>query len=209
VIAQPRLSVAGQVHALRTERLSGHVVDLLPYAPAYHARLIALRNDQRASYYLHQPEPLTIAGQSRWFEAYTQRADDLQWVIVSKDGSVVGGTALYNIADDRAQAEKGRLAVDDARAMEAPYALEAELLLLDLAFYRLELRRVLTCVRHNNTVMLSINAKLGFERIGQHDIRGVTYFDLALTAPRYAPHAWRTLAAAWARRAHRSAMAHT
>lgn len=199
----PASTVADIVRVLRTAPVIGHVVDLVPYGPAYHERLIVLRNTDRASYYLHQPAPLVLEGQAKWFAGYEARFDDIQWVIVNKQGAMVGGTALYGITDDRSRAEKGRLVVDEARAKEAPYILEAELLLLDVAFDRLQVARVDTCVRDDNAVMQSINAKLGFERTGEHDIRGVEYFDYALTPARYAPDRLRATARAWAARSTR------
>lgn len=200
-------TVADQVLALRAAPVRGAVIDLVPYAPVHHAQVIAMRNTERASYFLHQPAPLTLEGQARWFEGYTARRDDVQWAIARKDGTVVGATALYGITADRARAEKGRLVVDDAYAREAPYTLEAELLLLDIAFGTFGLAQVDTCVRDDNGVMQSINARLGFVRTGEHDIRGVEYFDYALTPDRYQPDALRATVDAWARRAVRIAAA--
>jgi RimJ/RimL family protein N-acetyltransferase len=199
-------SVADEVRALRAGRVEGHVVDLVPYGPEHHERVIGLRNTARATYFLHQPAPLTLEGQAKWFAGYLSRFDDVQWAICRKDGLVVGATALYGITDDRARAEKGRLVIDDAYAKEGPYILEAELLLLDVAFGRVKVARVDTCVRDDNGTMQSINAKLGFTRTGEHDIRGVEYWDYALTPDRYAPERLRAVAAAWAARASRATL---
>jgi RimJ/RimL family protein N-acetyltransferase len=197
-------TVAECVAALRTTPLRGHVVDLLPYSGEHHDTVIGMRNTDRASYYLHQPAPLVRDGQARWFAQYLTKTDDLQWVIARKDGVIVGATALYDIAADRSRGEKGRLVVDDERAREAPYILEAELLLLDVAFNTLQLASVTTCVRDDNAVMQSINARFGFVRNGQHDIRGVEYFDYVLTPDRYTSDALRQTAMAWARRSSRT-----
>jgi RimJ/RimL family protein N-acetyltransferase len=198
-------NVADQVLTLRATPVVGALIDLVPYAPAHHDTVIGFRNTERASYFLHQPEPLTVEKQSKWFAGYQDRRDDVQWAITRKDGVVVGATALYGIADDRSRAEKGRLVIDDARAREAPYTLEAELLLLDVAFANFGIARVETCVRDDNGVMQSINARLGFVRTGEHDIRGVEYFDYVLTPERYQPDALRATVAAWARRLSRAA----
>ncbi len=197
-------TVARAVCALRRAPVRGHVIDLVPYRAAHHERVIALRNTERASYFLHQPAPLTREGQAGWFASYLNKTDDLQWAIVRKDGAVVGATALYGIADDRSMAEKGRLVADPLLSKQGPYVLEAELLLLDVAFARLDLRAVTTCVRDDNGVMQHINARLGFERSGQHVIRGVEYFDYRLTADRYAPEPLRATAVAWAQRTSRT-----
>jgi RimJ/RimL family protein N-acetyltransferase len=201
-------TTARVVQQLRSAPRAGQVVDLIPYAALHHRRLVALRNESRASYYLHQPAPLTIAAQSVWYNAYLARHDDVQWVIARKDGVVVGGTALYGIAADRSRAEKGRLVVDPSHAMEAPYALEAELLLLDVAFNALGIAQVETCVRHNNLPMQSINARLGFTPVGQHQVRGVDYYDYSLTATQYAPTKLYATLDAWSRRLTTSVPAH-
>jgi RimJ/RimL family protein N-acetyltransferase len=197
-------SLATLVESLRNCALVGTVVDLVPYGPEHHEALIALRNDPRASYFLHQPAPLTYDGQARWFAAYQERRDDLQWAILRKDGTLIGGTALYGIAADRSRAEKGRLVVDDTVAREAPFAVDAELLLLDCAFTHFGLARIDTCVRHDNVVMQQLNARLGFLRTGSHDIRGVEYHDFALTPEQYRPESLRALLATWGRRTHRA-----
>jgi RimJ/RimL family protein N-acetyltransferase len=193
-------TTAHVVHRLRSAPRVGQVVDLIPYAALHHRRLVALRNEARASYYLHQPAPLTIASQSQWYNAYLERHDDVQWVIARKDGVVVGGTALYGIAPDRSRAEKGRLVIDPSHAMEAPYALEAELLLLEAAFDELGIAQIETCVRHDNLSMQSINTRLGFTPAGQHQVRGVDYYDYSLTATLYAPTKLHATLSAWSRR---------
>lgn len=196
----PWPTVADAVRALRGRVLQGAVVDLVPYAAAHHDAVISMRNTERATYFLHQPAPLTRESQANWFASYQTKTDDLQWAICDKQGAVVGATALYGIAADRSRAEKGRLVVDDARAREAPFALEAELLLLDLAFGPLALARIDTCVRHDNAVMQSLNARLGFVRTGAHDIRGVEYYDYALTPDQYVPAALHATVRRWAQR---------
>lgn len=189
--------VSSELLALREEPIEGTVVDLLPYSARHHEVVVAMRNEQRASYFLHQPEPLTLEKQALWFAGYLSRTDDLQWVIANKSGTVVGATALYGIASDRSRAEKGRLVVNDAMSREAPYVLEAELLLLDTAFSRLAIKHIDTCVRHDNSTMQSINARFGFVRSGEHDIRGVVYFDYVLNTDDYRPDAMRETLRAW------------
>lgn len=198
-------AVADQVLAFRAQPVLGVLIDLVPYSPEHHNTVIGFRNTERASYFLHQPEPLTVEKQSKWFAGYQDRRDDIQWAITRKDGVVVGATALYGIAEDRSRAEKGRLVIDDTRAREAPYTLEAELLLLGVAFDSLGIARIETCVRDDNGVMQSINARLGFVRSGQHDIRGVEYFDYVLTPDRYQPAPLQATVDAWARRRSRAA----
>ena len=196
-------TVAADVERIRASPLHGHVVDLVPYVAMHHSEVISLRNRPRPMYFLHQPEPLTLPGQQRWFSGYLERRDDIQWVIAGKDGTVLGATALYSIAADRTRAEKGRLVIDETRSMEAPYVLEAELLLLDVAFTHLGIQRVETCVRHDNGGMQSINARLGFTPCGSHDVRGVVYLDFDLTPQRHQPAALQRIAAAWAARTDR------
>ena len=210
-------TVIDLVEQFRATAVRGHVVDLLPYADAHHTQVLALRNLPRPMYFLHQPDLLTLAGQTRWFAGYLERRDDIQWVIARKDGTVLGATALYDIAADRSHADKGRLVIDESRSMEAPYVLEAELLLLDVAtgqtqsirrlldvaFARLGIARIDTCVRHDNAGMQSINARLGFTPGGSHDVRGVEYLDFSVTAEQHHPEALRRVAAAWAARTNR------
>ncbi|HEY0931754.1 MAG TPA: GNAT family N-acetyltransferase [Gemmatimonas sp.] len=199
----PMRSVADQVLALRNMPVEGSIVDLVPYSHDHHDAIIALRNTERASYFLLQREPLTVEKQTRWFDGVLARRDDVQWTIMRKDGVIVGATALYGIAEDRSRAEKGRLVIDESRSREAPYTLEAELLLLDIAFGMFGIQRVETSVRHDNGVMQSINTRLGFVHTHSHDNSGVEYYLSSLSADQYQPAALRAVVDAWARRAQR------
>lgn len=197
--------IADGVRMLRNTPVAGTLIDLVPYSSLHHDTIISLRNTERATYFLHQPEPLTLAKQAQWFDSYLKRTDDIQWAIVEKSGKTIGATALYGISDDFSRAEKGRLVADELASQSGPLVLEAELLLLDTAFFVLGLDRVETCVRHDNTVMQSINSRFGFTATGQHDIRGVTYFDFALLRDHYKPSHLRSTVETWANRMmHRS-----
>jgi len=48
-------------------------------------------------------------------------------------------------------------------------------LLLRIAFEDLGVARIKTIVRSENEKMISMNARLGFERCGVRDVRGVSY----------------------------------
>lgn len=189
---------------LRSVPIRGSLIDLLPYAPQHFGDIIRLRNQERARYALHQEKVLTLDDQRNWYEAYVHRSNDLTFVVATKDGTVIGTNALYDIDTSAGTAELGRLVIDEERGMEAPYVLEAELRLLDLAFDTLGLTKIVCTVRHDNHKTLSMNLRFGASVTGQIDIRGVPFDYLEL--PRDKQHEYRKLYAIirhWERRSQR------
>ena len=171
----------------RSTPTRGKVVDLLPLAEAHAADVVRLRNQQRAMHFMTSPKPLTVEDQRRWFADYLRRDDDLQWMIAAKDGALVGVTALYDIDLAAGSAEKGRLVSADEISLAAPYVLEAELLLLRLAFGELGLQTVSAAIRPDNDKVISAHARMGFRRDGSKHIRGTDYEVHRLRAERFDP----------------------
>ena len=184
----------------RREAVRGVVMTLVPYGAQHIDDICRLRNTERARYYLNQEAPLTPEKQRNWTAGYEARWGDLYWMIQAPDGRIVGATALYDIDEAGASAEIGRLVVDEKVAFEAPYALEADLLVLRLAFADLGVARVTTIVRHENEKMNSMNARFGFLPCGTRDVRGTLYGEYDLDAERFDPNLFDGILTHWSKR---------
>jgi RimJ/RimL family protein N-acetyltransferase len=171
----------------RRQTLVGDFVDLVPMRPDHAQAVIDLRNTDRARFFLAQRSMLTLESHADWYRGYLARADDLSWVIASPRGEIVGITALYDIAADGSTAEKGRLVIDENRATAAPIALEAELLILRLAFDTLQVATVLTIVQPGNGKMISVNSRMGFQQCGTRELRSVPYNEYCLSRKEFTP----------------------
>lgn len=167
------------VKELRVRKKQGFFLTLIPYDDQYTYDVITFRNSERAKYFLNQSFNLTVDMQNRWGEEYFRRTNDVYWVIqCNETKKVVGTTALYDITPE--QCEKGRLVVDENFASRKPYVLEAELMIIDIAFSELGVKQIVTCTRYDNKKMESINKRLGFVKFGERSIRGVIYNDFVL-----------------------------
>jgi RimJ/RimL family protein N-acetyltransferase len=178
--------------------LIGHIVDLIPLAPAHDEAIVALRNSPHARLFFDSTELDTVASHRQFYTDYLAKTDDVYWVVARKNGTIVGANALYNITAQGG--EKGRQIVDETAARTAPIALEAELLLLDHAFHALKLPYVTALVRPDNLTVHSFNLRLGFQPLGNETLRGRDYTRYILSAADYNPTPHRPLIAYWAGR---------
>jgi len=176
-----------RVARYRREEVPGVGVTLVPYGAQHIDDVCRLRNGERARYYLNQESMLTPEKQRIWNAGYEARWGDLYWMLRAADGRIVGTIALHDIDADGEAAEIGRFVVDDAVAGEAPYALEAALTVLRIAFAELGIARVTTIVRHEDEDRCAMNARLGFLPCGTRNVRGVLYGEYDLAADAFDP----------------------
>jgi len=194
-----KTALADSVKRLRAQPVVGRTIDLVPYGPEHHANTARQRNIKRARYNLNQDFESTEVSQARWFEAYLSRYDDVMWAIVTKYADFIGTTSLYDITEN--QGEKGRLVIDPKKGLRGPYALEAELLVLEIAFTDFGLERVITVVRDSNAKMNSMNVRLGFTRTGTRLLRGEPYGLYTLEPASFQPVGLNTVIDHWEKRA--------
>lgn len=179
--------VRARVARLREVRLVGTTLALVPYSTEHAEPLRTLRNLPENQFNLAQGGEISAEQQAGWARAYSARDNDLCWAVVTPQGEFAGATRIYDIDLAGASAEKGGLVLRSELARVAPLALEAELMLLHLAFRWLGLAEIITQVRPENTNMLSINARLGFQPAGEATLRGVAYGRFSLTAGGFDP----------------------
>jgi RimJ/RimL family protein N-acetyltransferase len=193
-------AIAAVVTRHRSTPLEGLFVRLQPYEPSYGEALRTLRNTDRGRHSLAQLTEISAEMQRDWYEQYRQRANDLTWVILNRRNEFIGGTALYNIEPNPPWAEKGRLILDEKRSLEAPYALEAELLLIRFYFEQLPFPSLMTRVRMDNDKMISMNQRFGFTVTGPTELRGVPYYQMDLRREDFTPHQLEAIISHWEKR---------
>lgn len=162
---------------------SGQCIDMIPVTDSALTKIVELRNQQRSQYFLNQSKELTYKDQKKWYDEYKKRDNDIYWVITDKNGDVIGTNRLYDITDN--QCEQGSLIIDENRAKEAPYLVEAMLLTLSFAFDQLKVNKVINEDRVDNKVMNSITKRIGFTYLKDVEIRGATYRYYELTKENY------------------------
>lgn len=124
--------------------------------------VVALRSTAGRSQYLHPISP-SVDDQLRWLGAYFKREGDYYFVIEHiASGRAEGLISLYDVSTEEKTAEWGRWIVAPASLA----AIESVVLLMDLAFEKLRLRKVYSCTVAENTATNSFHDGCGFRRTG-------------------------------------------
>jgi RimJ/RimL family protein N-acetyltransferase len=193
-------AIAAVVTHHRSMALEGQCVRLQPYEPSYGEALRALRNTEQGRHNLAQLSEISAAMQRNWYEQYRQRANDLTWVILNRRNEFIGATALYDIEPKPPWAEKGRLILDERRSLEAPYALEAELMLIRFYLEQFPFPSLMTRVRTDNDKMISMNQRFGFTITGPTELRGVPYYQMDLQREDFSLGQFEAIISHWTKR---------
>lgn len=157
----------------REKIIEGKCIDLVPVKKELLPKIIELRNQERSRYFFNQSEILTLEIQKKWYEEYLKRDNDVYWCIRNRENIIVGTVRLYNITEN--SCDHGSVMIDETYSMGMPYALEAEILSLEFAFYTLKVKQIFNDDRHDNKMMNSISKKMGFVFQNVIDIGGVPY----------------------------------
>lgn len=187
------------VNHFRENPRKGNFLTLFPYEDRFAIDVVNLRNVDRAKYYLNQHFDSTIQTQLDWAKEYFKRDNDIYWVIICNNTKkIIGTTSLYDITQTKC--EKGRLVIDEQFATSKPYTLEAEIMIIKIAFEELNLKNIITTTRYNNEKMESINKRLGFVHYGSHEIRGVQYQKYVLEKANFNPYPFEKILNHWLKR---------
>lgn len=143
--------------------LQGQYVNLRPLQVGDAAITFAWRQGARAV--LLNQGAQTVEQQARWIA--TRPAGEYNFIIETRNGHPIGMLSLTDIDAVNRVGEPGRFLIgDEAAAQGLPAAAEAMKLLYELAFDRLELRRVWGIVASENRRMIKWQTYLGMAREG-------------------------------------------
>ncbi len=174
-----------KIKEFRTQTILGKCIDLKPASEEYAAKIMELRNREKNIYWFNQSDIITLEEQIKWFESYASCQNDIYWVILNKEGQFLGTIRIYDIDFDGMTCEEGSYIIDENYADEAPYAVEAKMLALDVAFKKLEIELVINDNRADNKVISNMDNQLGFDDGSIIKIRGVDYIHRILKAADY------------------------
>lgn len=174
-----------KVLELRKHDIVGECVILRPASERYAEEIVRLRNKPKNIYMFNQGDTITLDGQTKWFESYKKKTDDIYWCVLNKDERFVGTIRLYEIDEEGESCEEGSYAIDDEFSDEAPYAVEAKMLVLDVAFDVLHIKTMINDNRADNKIMNNIDNQLGFDKGHIIKIRDVDYLHRLLSADVY------------------------
>ena len=160
---------------LNNQKIEGKIINLVPCQEKHLEFITNLRNKPNIKYFLSQKFDITVDMQIKWYQGYSKRINDLYYIIQDKNGKYLGTSSLYNIDFELNTAEKGRKIVDEKYVLGKPIALESDILILDLAFKKLELSSLFSIVKKDNIKVISMNERYGFYQTGEKIIRNESY----------------------------------
>lgn len=178
-------NIAEAIRWLREHKIEGRCIDLLPLSYDHLYKVVELRNQDKNRYYLNQSYDVTLEGQTKWYQEYLTRSNDIYWCIFTKSEDFIGTIRLYDISESGDYCDQGSFMIDERYADEGPYALEAELLSLDIAFDFIKVTKVVNEDRADNRIMNNLTKKLGFVFVRDTIIREVSYKFYELTPDQY------------------------
>ncbi len=163
------------IKEFRNKVIEGKCINLVPFTINDVANVVDIRNREKNKYFLNQASELNIERQTKWYEAYLTRYNDIYWCIYNKQNQFIGTVRVYDIDKDADICNQGSFMVDEEYAEGAPYAIEAEILTLDFIFNQLKINNVINENRADNRVMNNLSKKLGFVLKKNTIINGVDY----------------------------------
>jgi len=134
------------------------------------------RNRDEARCWFKHAEPLTKAQHQAWFEAYSERDNDMVWMVWA-DGRRVGQVAAYDIDKISGIAEVGRFLVAP-EAVGQGHMSKACRLLIEHCRQRLQLRRLYLEVIPGNERAIRLYRGLGF--VVQRESDTMIFMELSL-----------------------------
>lgn len=163
------------INEYRGKRLEGKCIDLIPFTLNDAENVVEIRNRDKNKYFLNQTHELNVADQTKWYETYLARDNDIYWCIYNKKNEFIGTIRIYDIDEESDICDQGSFMIDEDQAEGAPYALEAEIMTLDFIFDVLNIGNVINEDRGDNKVMNNLSKKLGFDFKKKTIINGVEY----------------------------------
>lgn len=170
---------------LRKKDIIGKCVILRPATSRYAKDIMNIRNKPKNMYMFNQDYLITVESQTKWFNEYEKTTDDIYWCVLDKNEQFIGTIRLYGIDENGEYCEEGSYVIDEEVANEAPYAVEAKMLALDVAFDTLQIKKMINDNRKDNNIMNNIDNQLGFDKGYVIKIRGVDYLHRILLADNY------------------------
>ena len=121
------------------------------------------RNDPNNTTYLRKIGYITKEMQLEWYQQYLQNEDELCFSIVETKeiNKIVGSASLYNF--QKCQVEFGKFLIGDNRVHGKGIGYRVLMVMLEFAFYKLNMGKVILSCHEDNEPALHIYKKAGFK----------------------------------------------
>lgn len=145
-------------------KIIGKHICLRPVSIRDAAFILSLRLDQELGKYISATET-DIGKQEKWIADSLTRTNEHYFIIEGRSGEPYGTVRIYDIAGDRFTWGSWII------KREAPIytAIESVLLVYDMAFMNLGLKKACFCVRKENTKVLRFHKEFGAQIVGEDD----------------------------------------
>ena len=151
------------IKSARKEEIIGKLIALRPLKADDSGKVYSMRNKPRNRNAFGLSEEMTLGEQENFFIRYSESNDDIYWCVYRKsDERFIGTIRLYKIDVDKHICDEGSFMIDEDVTYEAPYGIEAKLLVFDTAFGSLGIKEMYNDCKADNKVMNSIDDHLGF-----------------------------------------------
>ncbi len=145
--------------------IQGDTIILRPVEKTDLERLVTWRNYPSISKYFFNVFPLSMAGQTNWFEDLLGRVDKRLFIIDTTEKVPIGTVGLDNIDFKNQRAEFGSLLIQPSHQGKG-FALDATMTLLRFAFDDLNLNRIYLQVFNWNKPAIKLYLRCGFQEEG-------------------------------------------
>lgn len=140
--------------------ISGYGIRLVPLSENTIELLRYWRNQSFIRNQMEYKEMISQAAQQQWFNSIKNNASFLYFIIYKND-KPIGMIHLSDIDNSKKVANVG-LFVGDTEFLGTGVSLGASVLLIELAFEKLDLKKLYAKVKTTNTISIEYNAMLGF-----------------------------------------------
>jgi RimJ/RimL family protein N-acetyltransferase len=164
---------------------SGASLDFIPYRNEFATDVINLRNTERGMAMLGLGKKLDIESQSKWYESYLSRNDDIYWCIFLKSGEFAGTVRIYDICSDGSVCERGSLIVREDLVLPSGFMIELEFIVHDVIFNILKMEKIVGTVLPENKRVFKYNKFLGYIPTGLKNINNVDFETIEMTKDDY------------------------
>jgi diamine N-acetyltransferase len=148
-------------HLLRGEKIFLRLIEEMDLS-----LLVEWRNAPENWRYFFNKRPLSRGHQCEWYEKLSKDASQLFFIICSLDGQPLGTIGLSKIDFCSQSAEIGNVLLAQNKDRHCGLAKEALNLIVQHAFYLLNLNRLYLEVFEENTDAIGLYTRLGFQKEG-------------------------------------------
>ena len=126
-----------------------------------------MRNKESVRKWFKSKEIISKEAQEQWYKEYVGRNNDIMFSIFSKEGELVGGVSVYDIDQNKKEAEFGRLLIECKSTEQKGMGVEAAEAISIIAKKELDLQILRLEVYEDNLAAIKTYLRSGFVYVKQ------------------------------------------